>query len=62
MDEEILELVSEADSLYEVEESEDEDSLAASFEIDKRPSTGTEEDTAENMKVCLFVCLFVVML
>ena len=55
MDEEILELVSEADSLYEVDESDDEDSLAASFEMDKRPSTGTEEDTAENMKVYLFV-------
>ena len=53
MDEEILELVSEADSLYEVDESEDEDQLAASFEIDKRPSTGTEDDqeTAEDMKV-----------
>lgn len=50
MDEDILQLVSESDTLYEVDD-EDEDQLAASFEMDKRPSTGTDED-AENMKVC----------
>ena len=53
MDEEILELVSEYDDLYEVDDAEDEDQLAASFEMDRRPSTGTEDDQlAEDMKVC----------
>ena len=53
MDEEILELVSEYDDLYEVDDAEDEDQLAASFEMDRRPSTSTEDDQlAEDMKVC----------
>eukprot|EP00111_Clytia_hemisphaerica_P015485 TCONS_00045727-protein len=49
-DEDILELVSENDELYVIDSAEDEDQLAASFDLTKRPSTGNEDEEGENEK------------
>ena len=48
-----MELVSENDELYVIDSAEDEDQLAASFDLAKRPSTGNEDEEGQPEKVSL---------